>query len=213
MLPRDRRRSGRDRVAARSLPPRWLPVGADGRGCGPRHRRHVGRPCRRPLSARRDRPRSRIPSPVRAAPVVSTVEVGRRWPGPRWAGSGGQLMTALATASGENRPTRPGRHAVAKPVPLGPAAFVGLVRAFHPCPPTLSSCGDEILVARENMRLRVPVQGSRGGDPATPPLFVGGFAASCPTAGRARNCPVCRRNAGGTVLERPRSGPSEWDPR
>jgi len=136
--PRDRHRSGRGPVVGRPLLRRWLPAGADEHDCGRRHRRRVGRRCRRPLSARRARLRPTIPSPAHVAPVASSVGVDRRWPDRRWAGSGGQLMTALAAASGENCPTRPGRHAVTKPVALCPPAVVRLVRALHPWPPTLS---------------------------------------------------------------------------
>jgi len=141
VLPRDRRRSGRDRVVERPLPRRWPPAGAVGPDCGQRHRRHDGRRCRRPLSARRVRLRPTIPSPAHAAPVASSAVGGRRSLDRRLAGSGGQLMTALAATRRKDCPACPGGHAVAKPVPLGPPAVVRLVRALHPWPPTLSLRG------------------------------------------------------------------------
>ncbi len=137
-LPRDRHRSGTGQAVAPPWPRWWPPGGDDAPGCGPRRRRHDGPLCRQPVSVRRDRLRSTIPSPAPVAPVASTAGDGRRWLGRRSDGSGGQLMTALATTSGQNRPTRAGRHAVAKPVPFGPPAVVRLVRALHPWPPTLS---------------------------------------------------------------------------
>ncbi len=167
VLPRDRRRSGRDRVVERPLPRWWPPAGADGPDCGPRHRRRGGRRCRQPLSARRVRLRPTIPSPAHAAPVASSAAGGRRSLDRRLAGSGGQLMTALAATRRKNCPACPGRHAVAKPVSLGPPAVVRLVRALHPWPPTLSSLGKTLAVARAIRRQRCSRQGSRSCDPLT----------------------------------------------
>ena len=59
----------------------------------------------------------------------------RRSHGRGHARSGRQSCAAPLAAGSNDRLARPGPHAMAEPVPLGPASVVGLVRALHCVPP------------------------------------------------------------------------------
>jgi len=45
--------------------------------------------------------------------------------------AGGELMTALPAATGQNGPTRCGAHALPETMLVGPLAFAGLVSTLH----------------------------------------------------------------------------------
>lgn len=45
--------------------------------------------------------------------------------------AGGELVTALPAAAGQNGPTRSGAHALPETMLIGPLAFAGLVSTLH----------------------------------------------------------------------------------
>lgn len=143
-----------------------------GPGSAPQRHRRRGRWHKRPWSCRRDRRTPRLPSPDRAEPFALIGAGAGTWPCRESTRSGRQTMTALAATGGDDRSPGARRHAMAEPVPFGPAAGIRLERALHP----VASSNSQRMLGRRWWKAapwREPPRASRAGprvvgSPVTP---------------------------------------------